>query len=158
MLGHDFRHDRFANYSQKLSGKSNAGYNMDNFFHSRFETSNTSFIHHLLEVQFFWFGITEYMEASMCLLLWQLHIFNNFECSNLCGDRPKKSSYFFAHANIAKAGEGLQTLTQDELKYISSITKRDQTLYEIALHSFYQRAMVAERDVGFRFLNCHLSL
>ena len=57
----------------------------------------------------------------------------------------------------ANANPDSEVLSQAQLKDISKRTKNDETLYEFALVLFHQRVAYVEADVGFRFLNCHLS-
>lgn len=171
MLGHDLSKERFGSYGKKLAWNSNSsggyssrGYPLSNMVHvHRFKTTDTSFIFHLLEEKFFWFGITDHMEASMCLLFWQLHIFDWYDsCRSLCGDSGQVinnvTNNVVVKIGVANETNEAQTLSQAQLKHIASITKLDQALYEIAVNLFYQRSAVAEMDLGFRFLNCHLSL
>jgi len=163
MLGHDFAAGRISSYDKKLSGQTNAGYNLDNPVHSRFRDkhrtfSNTSVMMDVFEHQFFWFGITEHTDESLCLLLWQLQVFDNNFCKGLCHGGRLSLHRNNAHANKASNKTGAQLLSQAQLKGLAKRTEADQRLYEFALSLFHHRVNFVETDVGFRFLNCDLSL
>ena len=173
MLGHDVKKGtRYKTYSEKLSGQYTGGYNLNNHVHRVFQTQNTSSIVDKLEHAFFWYGLSEYMEASWCLLLWQLHVFDYEFCSKLCNtDEVTESDHTGSGQNevyskvnvVTEAGAaGIlnpedQILTQAQMKEIARITSKDQTIYEVALVLFNERVDFVESDVGFRFLHCNLS-
>ena len=85
MLGHDLKagrmqtyHDRLSYWDKNLqhnrSAPETTGYNLHNFFHSRFGTQDTKQVVHLLRERFVWFGIVEYRPESrqhvFCISNW----------------------------------------------------------------------------------------
>ena len=173
MLGHDFQMGRYETYAEKLDSteedveiRKKMGYILDNRVHFNFETNNTTKIVETLENEFFWFGITEHTEASWCLLLWQLGVFDRDYCRGLCGEakssnETSEDAYAVSNTfvgNLVKRSidmdEHNTTLSQSHLKGIQARTRRDQALYDAALVLFHRRVDHVEKEVGFRFLHC----
>jgi hypothetical protein len=168
MLGMDLRLQRIQHYGEKILSPDphamdyqvlDPAYTLDNMVHKNWGTQNTSFIGHALEHQVFWFGILEHMDASMCLLLWQLHLFDEIFCKSLCHNSSNSNAQGYTPPHLLKA-TGMaekETISQFEFKTIQRRAAKDQILYEHALVLFHERARYIEAQVDFRFLNCHIA-
>ena len=158
-MGHNLRRGRIQSFHESLYNQT--GISIDNFLHRhQFPTSNTTEILFILEHHFFWFGITEHTEASACLLMWQLRVFDQRACRLLCSNMSETIATFpmknHAHSmgRIQKvAGKAL--LSQEDMRQMAMRTQKDQYVYDEALRIFSQRVQLAEENVGFRFLHCH---
>eukprot|EP00223_Ostreococcus_mediterraneus_P005620 CAMPEP_0174577942 /NCGR_PEP_ID=MMETSP0929-20130131/377_1 /TAXON_ID=548131 ORGANISM="Ostreococcus mediterraneus, Strain clade-D-RCC2572" /NCGR_SAMPLE_ID=MMETSP0929 /ASSEMBLY_ACC=CAM_ASM_000573 /LENGTH=312 /DNA_ID=CAMNT_0015758871 /DNA_START=61 /DNA_END=999 /DNA_ORIENTATION=- len=160
MLGHDAKAQRFQSYSSRLSNlTAGKGYRLVNFQKSRFPPyMNTSDVIELLTKQFFWVGLTDKYEQSLCLLHFQLGIFDPSRCKHLCtslanSDSKQESPTLLVPHNVNK-GQEHQSLTQREIKLVRDISNEDQRIYEAMLEVFHRRAAIVEERVGFRFANC----
>ena len=168
MLGHDSRAKRFDSYSSVLSnltaGESYRGYRLVNFQKSRFpQNMKTSDVIELLTKQFFWVGLTDKYEQSLCLLYFQLGIFDRSRCEHLCTSSTNSDSKQESPMHTKKyskeiwnlnRGQEHQYLTQGEMKLVRDISKEDQRIYEAMLVVFQRRSAIVEEHVGFRFANC----
>jgi len=177
MLGHGAKANRFDSYSPVLknltSGEKYPGYQLVNFQKSRFPHSmGVSEVIELLTKKFFWVGLTDKYEQSLCLLHYQLGIFNHDQCKHMCASlansRLMEEDPLGATTSInetltvskrnANHKEEHQTLSQAEIKLLRSISNEDQLIYEAMLELFHRRSAIVEERVGFRFANCHLPL
>jgi hypothetical protein len=119
----------------------------------------------LLTSQFFWVGLTDKYEQSLCLLHYQLGIFDSGQCRHVCAslansDLKQSPSNLFPkkkNVNSYKIAEQ-NRLSQEEIKLLRSVSKEDQLIYEAMLELFHHRSAIVEERVGFRFANCHLPL
>ena len=169
MLGHGARAKRFDSYSSVLknltAGQKYPGYSLDNFQKSRFPGMGVSEVIELLTSQFFWVGLTDKYEQSLCLLRYQLGIFDPGQCRHVCAslansDSKQSPSNLFPekkNVNLYKIA-GQNSLSQEEIKLLRSVSKEDQLIYEAMLELFHHRSAIVEERVGFRFANCHLPL
>ena len=157
MLGHGAKANRFDSYSSVLSnltaGKAYPGYKLVNFQKSRFPSNmNVSDVIKLLTKEFFWVGLTDKYEQSLCLLHFQLGIFDPSRCKHFCTTLAN-SDLKSIQKNVNKGHEH-QTLTQGEMKLVRDISNEDQRIYEAMHDLFHRRAAIAEEHIGFRFANC----
>jgi hypothetical protein len=118
----------------------------------------------LLTSQFFWVGLTDKYEQSLCLLHYQLGIFDPGQCRHVCASLANSDSKQSPLNLVVKKnvnGDEIaeqNSLSQREIKFLRSISNDDQLIYEAMLELFHHRSAIVEERVGFRFANCHLPL
>mmetsp|Transcript_4423 Transcript_4423/g.15835 ORF Transcript_4423/g.15835 Transcript_4423/m.15835 type:complete len:415 (+) Transcript_4423:170-1414(+) len=102
----------------------------------------------------FWFGITEHFDASICLLLYQMRIFdrNHCKCNSFTSDSGSVENDVVHASNVQQGSSGYVEVAETYKKDIRPLIELDLQLYDFALALFKQRVREAEKAVGQRFL------
>lgn len=90
-----------------------------------------------------WIGITEYMQASLCLLEFQLGVFDKNKCSAQC-DSIEGDTRGNIVANTYKSKAQDAHYTYQDLKNVEEITRKDAVLYAYGLQLFLERVKYVE--------------
>eukprot|EP00958_Prasinococcus_capsulatus_P005103 scaffold492_cov347-Prasinococcus_capsulatus_cf.AAC.4 len=96
----------------------------------------------------FWFGITEHYDASVCLLQYQLDIFDATNCR--CDSAA--DAVMVKPANHLQDKKGYKNVKDRYRHLIEPLVQADMELYGFAHELFVRRVRLAEREVGQRFL------
>jgi len=118
-------------------------------------------VKHIIQHELFFVGIAEYYEASLCLLEYQLGIFDASQCNRTCGGDDasgsvkkkmklrKKMREKVLHHNAAK-DHHVDDLhfTLNDLKVIQQLSLQDAQVYAHGLELFMKRVKVVEEEHG----------
>lgn len=159
---HDKAWGRVETMHQYVNQLNSHGYNIPingNLLHQRLGVDKLEDAKDLLVHKVFFFGFLDYWHESLCLLSYQLNLFDRKLC-NLCGDetlvKPEEgftiSQRFFMGSKRTgvKKEDDLESagLSVNQLKDIQDINKMDVHLYTWAVEVFKARVREVERVEG----------
>mmetsp|Transcript_35843 Transcript_35843/g.46048 ORF Transcript_35843/g.46048 Transcript_35843/m.46048 type:complete len:121 (+) Transcript_35843:290-652(+) len=102
-------------------------------------------------LRFFRIGILEYYNASLCLLMYQLGVFEENACNCTNSANKNHSTELEGHnAHLKKFNENsIQIqMSPNEQKYAYSKIQKDIQLYQYALGLFHDRAEAIRNSTG----------
>jgi len=124
----------------------------------------------VLDDELFFVGIVEHFELSLCLLEYQLGMFDPEKCSSSCDESSLvKKDPTAGDTTAANSDESIQatntaeqhaldvdkmTFTVQDLKAIQDLTRLDAIIYAHGLDMFFKRIKVIEKEYGITMF-CH---
>lgn len=113
-------------------------------------------VKHIIEHELFFVGIAEYYEESLCLLEYQLDIFDPSKCNRTCddaalgGSRKTSMRGNVVHDNAALRYPSVRRLRfgLEDLKAIQQLSLQDAQVYAHGLNLFMSRIKVVEQEHG----------
>ena len=96
--------------------------------------------------------LQEYYDESICLLKFQLGIFQASECQCEEGSSNEQVQHVQAKNVLKGKGRGYEEVATLDPQLIEPLVKVDLQLHAFALDLFHQRVRQAEEELGVRFL------